>query len=328
MSFKLFIRSTTELQEVTNVPNSFDINGFQAVLDNVQRLTLIPLIGEPLFTSLLNRINSGDDSDALANTLISRIRFAVANEALHQYIPLLDVGITSGGITVTNSDHAAPASQWRVQSAQDQMRKFASTGFDQMLAYLEENRTHFTDWSGEVKDAAADLLINTTDEWNQVQFPPLGWYALWRLRPVMKRVEQQHIRPAMCPAFFDSIKTRIKNRGDVSAYSELLPLARRATADLTMAAAIEFIGLRVSDSGVYFESVQAKAQNIKQRNNLADDQLLRRANRYKESGEKWLEQMADHLQTSGSAYTDYTNCIGPPPETPESSAPTNGIFLM
>lgn len=249
---KIIIPDKDTLRQHVAVPASFDFEAFRSTVFQAQEQHLAPILGEPLLAQLYTHSLNPVGLTPEQSELLNRCQYALANLALVLFIPILDVGITAAGLTVTRSETTAPASQARVDQLKTQLLKSAGIGFDKVLDFLEANEATFTAWSTEAKESTRTTFLRKTEQMNAALVHNVGRFIFWRLRPIIEKVEERYIRPLLRSAQFDALRTKIKN-GDALTTQEagLLRRVRMAVANLAMADGAQQIGLIVDQSGIY-----------------------------------------------------------------------------
>lgn len=333
MSYRTFFRTKDEVTQHIDVPADFKLDRFQSPLFNTQQLYVKGILGTDFYNSMIDEYN-GSSLEGVKADLVTHIQFAVSHMAMRDYIPSLNVSIGVGGLTTTKTETSTPASQYRVEERIRYHARNAAIGFDRLIDFLFENQddADLSGWTDETKQTLLGNFVTTTQEFQEFTHYDVNRFVLWRMVPVMTRIEEDRLRPTMCEDFYDSIKGRLKIQSEAleeAPLPEMLRLARRAVVHLTLAESARFLGLQIDNEGMYFvnrEAVSGQHQKTTQMSVGQMDQIIRME---QQRGEEALENLREFLENNAEAIPEFNSCAGEEDtEEVKPIEPGSGVFPM
>lgn len=112
---------------------------------------------------LMNRIEATEPPEDLHSIMIP----ALANFALFEAIPFLDLVLTSTGFGIVSNDQISPASADRVQALANRAMVAANDGMDALLHYIEQSTDEdwYDDWNKSC--IIPNGIVRNVDEFQQ-----------------------------------------------------------------------------------------------------------------------------------------------------------------
>lgn len=304
---KILFTDIEEVIKYASVPKSTPFESLSPKIKVIQDRHILPILGSDEMTSLLSAYSSSNGPSAQQDALIEKIRYPVANLALLMLIPEMNITMGHGGLSVKSGENFAPAAQWRVNDLKKSLSINGQNGLDALLAFLEDNSSDYPDYDiSEERDLAMANFVNTTKEINTYLSIEINRYVLLRMRPVMRRIEETLIKNTLCADLYDDMKDNIVDRDDLGVYAPLLPLVQRAVSHLTFAEAIEELGIRIDENGMYLQ-VTTTDQTTDHTEAVEGTAMYALAERNKKMGIDAMAALKAELNDNAASYPLYEN---------------------
>ncbi len=273
-----------------------------------------PLLGKEMADKLQEYYDAPNASE-LMEQLFDFVQEAESNLAYALYVKGGGISITDDGISRKESETFKQAYQYQERNAIEQYLQAGYNAVDKMLDLLEENIEDVDFEAWKVSAAATNnksLIINTPSEftavWGKVNNSRLIYLTL---RPYSVYVEDFEMVELLGRAFFDEIKTAIKDRSTDAKYTAIIPMLQKIVGHYTVAEATAELNIDVSDRGLYFEKLAANTfGNNTERTRLKDAEAANFVSKEKERALGYVRKLnlylLEHL-TDYPAYGEYTN---------------------
>lgn len=154
------------------------------------------ILGPTLYDNLHAAYQAQEEaiSDATLRALLPFARRVSAHMAMEMIIPLINVQVGSGGLTVSSTPNMAPASKWRVDDLKRQHRLLGFNALDRLTAHCMETLQGYPAWGGSDAFKAAKGFIPTLDLLEQVVNTNRSAWLFFQLRPTLLEVEKTLIK--------------------------------------------------------------------------------------------------------------------------------------
>ncbi len=224
--------------------NGDSLPNFQAAADRF----LIPIIGRPLFDDVLDNILEADfpDPDEMTEDyepeyedpdLVQKIRAVVAPLAYFLELPTIQVNLTESGLRSISTDTMEAAHRWEYNAFKDSLADSGSFAMDELLRYLFANKEEYELWTDSDEYGLIKELIFTTGTDFNRYFPLFQAHRVfWKLRPLIKEVQDFYIAPAIGEVFFNSLLAKPELTNEEK---KVLDFIKKAAAQYTILKSIE-----------------------------------------------------------------------------------------
>lgn len=307
LSKPYFISSIDEIVDyVSDIAISDDVKSLHPDILDVQTREIKPLLGA-YYPTFLALYNDGAGVSALSEkqkTLLYYIQKAIVNLAVAQWVPSTNVKIGTGGMTETEDANFKAAKQWRVDDYQQQKFITGYRALDEMLQYLEAEKATFTQWAADTTAYTINkqfIVMNAAffQHWHDIQDSRRTFVALW---PIMRNLEQFHIKSALGTALFTRIKNEIKEDGLPSTHiQEILPDLQAAIVKFTIAKAADQQSITINHNGLFMRRYASGNGNSREKLKADEASLQRLSNACIEDGQLALQSVINHLNANASA---------------------------
>ncbi|MBC7509385.1 MAG: hypothetical protein H7320_11665 [Ferruginibacter sp.] len=270
---------------------------------------IIPVLGLTQY-NLLNTAYNTATGETLADVklaaLLEQCRKVIAPYVCYYYTPKVDGSLSAGGFRRQETQTAKSAYQYQVTNFREANLQEAEAATENLIRFLEANKTDYTAWaeSDEFK-AYRSLFIKTALEFNTIfpsHTPCRNYYAM---RSKMMDVEELGMRNFLGDALFTVLKDKDKAG---TAFTEkenvLIVKIKKAIANITVAAAVPTLNVRISDGGITLTTVGARTTNdaIASRSAADANALNTLINACNASGKQWIESAAAYMRANATDF--------------------------
>lgn len=276
---KIFFKTLEELQQCVKVNADTTVESLTPYIAIAQEKYLPTYLGTTLYNSLLNYYNDDNAVDnADYNGILPYIQRALANYALYHATDHFNVYFGDSGFTTAASNNMVPASKERVALYKQSCLDLAHEGIEQLLNYLELNKTDFDEW---VQSSASTIntrfTLRTAVQYSNfvdINNSRLVFIKIW---PHLDRALEQIIYPNISKDLYDRLNTDLTSPADDN-YIALLPKVNSLLAFYSYS--------------YYLQATQGEAMVIALYNNY---------------GAAKLKELVDYLIANATNYPEYAN---------------------
>lgn len=196
---------------------------------------IIPVIGQELYDNLQDAYSGSGEAEVKYTTLLPYVQRPLVYFAFAKAVPILDVKLTENGFGVTSDHNIAPASKDRVTSFREGIEEAAYDGIETLLAFLESNKTTYTEWDS---NSAKSHLINNAVELDEYFNTNRSRRLYLKLEPLISRTETFDIAGEISTELLTQVITQNKAGNVSAANNNILNDIKAATAYLSISYAI------------------------------------------------------------------------------------------
>lgn len=266
-------------------------------------------LGAAQYDDLHLKYQNDDPLTPAETFLLEACQRAIANMAYGVYTTIGQVEISDSGIRIQSGMEYKTAFQWQVHDIQNNY--FFKKGYfyiDKILELLEGAPSSYSLWkNSSAYTVFTEFFINKTADFHKWAPINESRRTFSAFAPLMRKVEEFDIKPVLGEEFFNEIKTEI-NSGTISAETQaLLNLIQPATANLTIARAVEEMSLEATQNGMVLYQIASGTNNMKSATKPEGNFLDMKKNRAESDAKTYLETLVDKLnkEASDSKYTTY-----------------------
>lgn len=315
-------------------------NDFKPYIWHAQKEYLQPTLGAELLQELLDHADptsedsgsgsgssSGSSSGSGATTtnlaaLLDVVKPALAHLMLYECMPILEVNISPQGIHQYESEKLTAIFSSQRQRLEATMLRIGLNELEDVLEYLESNRTSFVSWmASDAFTVAEGHYIRTAKEFTTYWTNMGGKAGTFRaLKSTMANVEQLHVVKVIGKALHEELIDQIKTESLTTENETLLTYIRPLVANRTAAQGFPELALSIEAFGVYSQLVEKNEKNTQvfakpdsHRLNESRNRLMEVADDYSASLHAYLvENVADYeLFAASAAYNEDNTTTGP-----------------
>lgn len=304
------IATIEEIKKYVSINVTSTFNKVDPHFSRAERKHLVPLIGSVLFNSQITAYNSAlkkvEDMPVVPQGLQVLIQEAVANIGSLNFLAQAQLQMSDNGIRISVNNEMKTAFQWQIEDLKFQLGKDGYDALEEILIYLEANTATFDTWkTSDAYYLQKGFFVNTAAEFDKHFHINGSRLTYLMLRYLIRRVEDQDIRPLLGAAFYNELKTAIKNDA-VSADQKTLiseylapgvTLLAVAKAITERAVEVTEFGVSVNLYGYYGNMKQKDPAKLEDRQPMID-QLLK-------DGAKFIKDGLELVQANPLLYPTF-----------------------
>ena len=291
---------------------------------------LRPLLGPALYNDL-QALSDADVEELLAKgnpdvrgELLRLVQLAAANLALVEYLPLLQVLISDGGVNLPQGGKTA--FQWQINDLKVSFTRKGYNALEQVLEYLDAHldAPEFAAWATSTAAVAThQYFLATAREFSEHYAINDSRLTYLALLPTLRKVERFDLAPVLGPAFYAEMKAQLRARTLTAENTELLDLyLRPALAHLVVAKALNGdVGLAFNGDALELNMYRSDDSNTKEADASFAQLLTMKAQQALGDGHVFLTQLRQILNSQASPTRFATYYASPTYKAPNGLRP-------
>jgi len=298
MSLIQTIDQVKAFSSILNASASLDM--LKPYLSDSEVLFVRPAVGREFLTDLAAKLDLADEP---RKTALSLTRKPLVLYALYQAIDEIGVSLSGQGVQVASSPTNTPAPQFKVMNSKQNLMSRANAALDDLLEFLELNKTTFTTFKG----SDTDLFIRNASVFSKYVDIRASRRVFLAMIPIIRSIEGKFIRPILSDGLFDKLKIALQGSSDLSEDNKaLVELIKPALAHLSMARSLDEISIDVLDWGV-FSNAESTFTNIMTKQTANRERILAMQQANQLDGDSELKSLQIFLDKNASKdkYADY-----------------------
>lgn len=190
---------------------------------------------------------TGDSASLLKLMQEALVRLSFADYATQGQLEISD----SGFHNVKAKDRGV-AWQWQMHEVRDGLKFTGYKALEKCLEFLwSKANSTFPLWNASAeKDERLSLFINTSKEFQRYYNIHDNACVYWYIRPKIRQVMEQDIRPVLGTSLYNTLLTEIKGRNLTNVNKVLLDVANRAIAYGSILKSIPELTTLLTDAGI------------------------------------------------------------------------------
>jgi hypothetical protein len=294
----LIVRDKDTLKEHVAIGKQLEYATAKPYIERAENEYIIPEIGQLAYNDIIAFIDSVGTPEADA-TVLSKSEAAISNICLNLAFDVLAVHVSDTGIQRVESQTHKAAYQYQEVNLKNNLLDSGLEVLGKLLEYLEENKTTFTIWAGDTAtyNRFKNLTVHTPALFSDVVDIKNSWSIFFRLRSIIKKIEDLCLQPVLGTAFLAEIKAEIV--ADTTTNADLIAIIRKAVVYLVLADAANSKVVQFGKDGTF--EVRRAGTAIRKEDPAQVDRLSAFINKNEADGDKYLKMLVDHLNNNASA---------------------------
>ncbi len=255
-----------------------------------------------------DELDSYTGSDAIILEAINLLQKSIAYTAYFKGFDMLNVVFSNQGVHRIETEDGGKKALFQRQE-ENLKRNFKVTGYNKLdtaLAYLEKNKASFPTWTASDEYTLAKRnFINSTSDFNDIYNINNSRLVFLKLRRYQNLAEDFIALPLIGRAFFDELKTQIKDDTVSSWNMSFLIFLKSAIAHGTIAHGGFNLVYELVDFGIIKIEDQQNAPNFKTQTKINEDDFKTLINRAKETADSYIKICAAYLNENINEFPTY-----------------------
>ena len=290
----------------TLLKNIEDIKQYVSVNKNIKWASIEPYVKQADRKYIKNLIGSVIYNDYATTTptepkekeVYELLREASANLSWFVYLPLANVQVSDGGISVNSGDNYKPAEWWQIR---DLRRSFLDAGLlaiDEALKIMESNTDTFINWTvTEGFTLFNELFVKRTDTFHRWFGISNSRQTFLALKPYMLEVHHQYFTSVLNTDTINVIKSASNN-----IQKQVLEFLQASQVHFTVAKAVESGSFLITSTGLFQQFDDLPGYKM---NPLTENQLNKLHQERLIAGEEYLKKAIALIESNASDFPDY-----------------------
>lgn len=275
---------------------------------------IVPLLGAPLFSRLVNDYHSENPPNVVLQELLSLCQFALIRLAFWQEYDILSVSLSDKGA----SDNAGENRLYRYQS-EALKNNLKNEGFDQLDAILEFCEKNIAELSEFRKSpcylSSYNSLIKNTREFNEIYNINNSRLVFLKMKYYISSVEDLEARHHLGDTFYNELLSADPTQ---EKYKRIIPNLKKFIVFASIYEGIAELHQLPTEKGLIFQSAISNRVSEEQYAPVPVKEIERTRNDYKQKAEKYIAAVINTLKQYPEHYPAYIEFAG-------LNAPTTNI---
>lgn len=241
------------------------------------------------------------------------VQRCVSELAISLYIPkkgLANLG--QEGLTEPAGEGVKASSGWKADKISREYKKGYYKQIDKFLAFLEKNKTTYTEWAtSSARTFYKELFVGNTalfDKWYNINDSRRTYLALVQ----SIRIAEDLVIDTIGQEFFDALKAELNNNSYSPENRKVMDYIERACCYLAINYGLMDLSLTIDEQGVTVMDNTGGRDNLETKKDAGMDAIAAKANAALQEGMRLLSKLKDFLIANAGDYPLY--------EVPESSS--------
>lgn len=298
----MLFKTIAEIQTILPIGagNSFD--KLKPHIQNAENRFLKPLLGTAMYDELQEFYDTDypeEPTEVQEATLVllQKVQHAVIHLTYFVGFDFMNSTISAAGFQRTEGGNVKGLFKYQEDNLKQYFADSGYNGLDDVLVFLEENIAHFGEFSAEPQyTALKQSFLPTVKVVEEIPFNiQYSRLTLLALQPSAVFIEDTTIRSTLGDALYLALKEEMASDSPNEDYTALLPYIRKPLVYLASALLMEETGATLGDKGLYFERIEAVANNSKSKSPAEAERIAAMIARNRMMGNAYLDQLKTYL---------------------------------
>ncbi|NKI28264.1 hypothetical protein HCG49_17050 [Arenibacter sp. 6A1] len=295
----MIIKNTPTLQEYLSVNGSIDIDNVKPALRKAERNYLKPFIGTAQLA-----VFEAEVTDPIIREALALAQEAVANFGYYLHMPIGALQVSDNGFYTVDSENTKTATDKQFKELQRSLLRGGHEALDDLLSFMEENAAKFEPWTTSASYTVyKDLLVKDTATFNSYYHIFNSRQTFLALRPNIKVVEDQFIKPVIG----DALLRDLKSDQTEETRKEVKKLLQQSIVAFTIMKTV-YNGLFVMDAaGMHMRFDLLPYETTGSNSNTKGNDFLEHTEKSKQiEGEEYLKMALNIIKENTADFPEYT----------------------
>ncbi|MFC4261920.1 DUF6712 family protein [Ferruginibacter yonginensis] len=284
----------------------------KSTIQNVEDKHIIPVLGREQYNALNEAYKNATD-ETLApgplKELLEQCRKVIAPYVCYYHAPKADATLSDAGFKRSETESSKTAYQYQLANYREANLLEAEAATENLISFLEAEINNYELWANsDAYKTYKSLFIRKASEFNDF-FPSASPYRnFFAMKPKMLAVEEMGIRNFLGDALFADIKTKYNGAGALSEKEQVLLFKlKNAIANLTVAAAVPLLNVKIAENGLTLSTAGARStnDNINSRSAADANAINALIETCKNTGKSWIENAGKFLKENATDFATW-----------------------
>ncbi len=312
----MLFKDINEVTAVLPVSSSADFKRLKPGIEAAERDFLVTAISKAMFKKLDDYAGTGNpglsaDDKQKWDELLRLSRIAVIHLAYYTGYDYLNALISGTGFQRQESTTVKGLYKYQEDNLRNYFKSTGFNGIDDILEYLEENITVFTDFrdSEEYKSLKGNFIPDTKT-FDSIYFIGGSRLTFLRLKKHITTISELALKQVLGAENLKLIWAELAKDEPAQKVKDVLPVIRKALAFMSVAMLMEDSGADLTEKGLYFESKISGYNNDTKVQPSEKDRIAALIKRDNGIGESYLRELKNHLKDHAADWDNYVATTG------------------
>lgn len=308
----MFFKDTPEIKVYIDMNASFKFDLIAPKLRTVDRDILKLHFGFDLVEEVQADYDSVSGVITLlpltTQQLIKKFREITAPLAYALYIMPGQLQIDSAGVFVAKTENRGIAWEWQIEGAVRSYLKPGYQAIEDTILFLQKNIGDYSTYeSSEEFEYSKLCFIPTAKEFTKYYSPLKNSYmSFCMMRSCMDKVDSEDIANVVLPDYYALLKTRLRADTLTVADKAILPIIKKAIANLTAYKAMSELNVTFDKEGFLVYDNTSGVKTGASKKTALSEPLIRAQDSLLKSGEASLAALKTFMEDNIASYTVYS----------------------
>jgi len=304
------ITTINEVKQYVEVARSLKFETIKPSITTVERRFIKKHLSDALYTRLCDAYSVADnkveDMPEVLIPLATLSQSAVSNIATSLLLSRLSISVSESGVGRLETESLKTAFQYQEVNAKESYKSAGYDALEDILAYLEENKTEFSEWASSPSYIDfSKYFIQSSVQFSELYNIQQSRLTFMAVRYIMKRIEDFMVQDITGKNLFKILKTQLKQDSLTEANKILLDdYICPGVALITIGKGVWERALDISDNGVTV-SMRGGSENNELRQTAPLNKQQKMADQLITDGSEYLSRLGTFLSENLDDYPDY-----------------------
>lgn len=312
----LLNKEIDELKVSVQVNNSFSLDSLQPDVTRVESKYILKILGKVLYDKVVAVYTNPPDPPGTTEQqnnlkLVPYVQMVIGPLALAMYSAINQVQISDSGWRRVEDGNSKTAYSGQITDVKEYLWERGLEAIEDLYQFLEDNNGDYPDWTGDAQASSLNkqLMINSSDEITEYYALVSPRRTYLALQPIIKRLEELFVKPAISTDLYTEIKTEIASGSLSEDNIALMKLLKPALIFQTLADALEMLPIRIEGSSILLLERMTSGSNDHAGSRPGELTMENLGHSFGQQSEAYLNQSKDLLlaEASDSKYAAFFN---------------------
>lgn len=296
--------NAAEIKKHLPVNVSVNFKSLKPHIKVAERKYIKKLLGDDQYEELTDYYDEHHAPEERLDDLLDLVQFALINLAYWWGFPKLNTKFSDQGAYRNETEKQKSLYKYQEVDLRNSFKQDGFNGLDAVLEFLEINISIFPAFEGSSGYAFfKSNFICSTAEFDSIYSIGGSRLVFLKLRRFMNIVEDFKILPFIGRDFYEELKEQLLEGELTSPNGKAVEIIKKAVAFHSMSQGYVELGINIKDNGLVFET--SDDPDYKKTTTVNGLELSALIKSSRENGDRYLEQLKDHLHENIDDYPTY-----------------------
>ncbi len=301
----MLINTVEQIREHVPISAMTEYETLKPAIAAAERQYIIPVLGQDLYDEMIALDDTASDKQ---KELLVLLRSSLANLSMFKGFDTMNVIFDESGFK--RASESATLYRYQEENLKNGFKEEGFNGIDLVLEYLQANIADFEKFkSSSFYKEMKGSFFPTTRHFNDIYNINNSRLVFLQIYRFIDRVIDFEIIPVLGRTLYDKLIAEMMKEPADNPDANLLALVsyiRKPLAYLAMSAAINEIGMQMTDKGFYFENQVSNSSSNIETTLITGDQAAVIRHNAQVTGERYKNNLLEYLKANTDKYPDFS----------------------